>query len=434
MNHTTRYPNPILNRFPSPARGANAGLKRRLAIGAAAVLPLLVPAAVLAQAGGAPPVRIGVMTDMTGVLSDLSGQGSALAVRMAVEDFGATVLGRRIEVLDVDHQNKADIAANKAGEWFDVDKVDLITDLTNSSVALAVINVAQQRNRVAIVNGAGATRITNDSCTPNSVHYAWDTYAMANGTAKALLKRGGNTWYFLTADYAFGHQIERDVTQVVAEEGGKVLGTSRHPFNASDFSSFMLKAQSSGAKIIGLANGGLDTINSIKSAQEFNVLKDGKQSLAGLAVFITDIHGAGLQAAQGLLMTEAFYWDADDETRKWSRRFFEKLKKMPTAIQAANYSSTLHYLRAVRDAGTTEAPAVMARMKSTPINDFFAKNGRIREDGRMVHDMYLMQVKTPAESKYPWDYYKTVATIPGDQAFQPLAKSTCKLVTVKRGG
>lgn len=399
-----------------------------------AALPVALLAASPAGHAQAPDdgVTIGVMTDMSGVLSDLSGGGSLTAVRMAVEDFGGTALGKPITVLDVDHQNKADIAANKANEWFDVQKVDMITDLTNSSVALAVMSVAERKKRIAIINGAGATRITNESCTPYSIHYAWDTYAMANGTAKALLKRGGDTWFFLTADYAFGHQIERDVSQVVKEEGGKVVGSTRHPFNASDFSSFMLQAQASGAKIIGLANGGTDTINSIKSAREFKLLEGGRQSLAGLAVFITDIHGAGLADSQDLLMTEAFYWDANDETRQWSKRFFERMKKMPTAIQAANYSSTLHYLRAVQAAGSTDADKVMAQMKQTPVNDFFARNGRIRADGRMVHDMYLMQVKAPAESKYPWDYYKMLATIPGDQAFMPLAKSTCALV--KKGG
>jgi branched-chain amino acid transport system substrate-binding protein len=372
-------------------------------------------------------VRIGVITDMGGVLSELSGRGSAMAVKMAVEDFGGQVLGKPIEVLEVDHQNKADIAANKAREWFDVQKVDMITDLTNSAVALAAVDMAKQKNRIAIVNGAGALRLTNESCTPNSIHYAWDTYAMANGTAQAIVKKGGDTWYFLTADYAFGHQIERDVTEVVTAAGGKVVGTSRHPFNASDFSSFMVAAKGSGAKIIGLANGGSDTINAIKSAQEFGI-DPAKQNLAGLAVFITDIHGVGLKAAQGVMLTEAFYWDSNDETRQWSRRFFERMKKMPTAIHAANYSSTMHYLRSVRDAGTDAAGTVMAKMKATPVNDFFAKNGRIREDGRMVHDMYLMQVKTPAESKYPWDYYKRLAVIPAAEAFQPLAKSACPLV------
>jgi branched-chain amino acid transport system substrate-binding protein len=372
-------------------------------------------------------VRIGVITDMAGALSDLSGRGSVAAVKMAVEDFGGTVLGKKIEVLDIDHQNKPDVAANKAREWFDTQKVDMITDLTNSAAALAAIDVARQKKRIAIVNGAGANRITNENCTPNSIHYAWDTYAMAYGTAKAILKNGGDSWYFLTADYAFGHQIERDVGEVVTANGGKVIGSARHPFNASDFSSFMVSAKSSGAKIIGLANGGSDTINAIKSAQEFGI-DPAKQNLAGLAVFITDIHGVGLKASQGVMLTEAFYWDLNDETRKWSRRFFERMKKMPTAIHAANYSSTMHYLRSVQAARTDEAGSVMAKMKATKINDFFAKNGTIREDGRMVHDMYLVQVKSPAESKYPWDYYKLLATIPGNEAFQPLAKSACALV------
>jgi branched-chain amino acid transport system substrate-binding protein len=392
-----------------------------------AALALLLAPAAPAQGLSDGAVRIGVVTDMTGALSDLSGRGSAMAVRMAVEDFGGKVLGQPIEVLEMDHQNKPDVASSRVREWFDVQKVDMITDLTNSAVALAAMGIAKEKNRIAIVNGAGATRITNEACTPNSVHYAWDTYAMANGTAKAILKKGGDSWYFLTADYAFGHQSEKDVTEVVKASGGKVLGSARHPLGASDFSSFMLSAKNSGAKIIGLANGGSDTINAIKAAQEFGV-DPKKQNLAGLAVFITDIHGVGLKAAQGLLLTEAFYWDQNEQTRQWSRRFFERMKKMPTAIQAANYSSTLHYLRAVQAAGTDAAPAVMAKMKATKVNDFFARNGTIREDGRMTHDMLLVQVKRPEESSYPWDYYKVLATIPGDEAFQPLAKSTCSLV------
>lgn len=373
-------------------------------------------------------VRIGVLTDLSGALSDLSGSGSVTAVRMAVEDFGGKVLGKPIEVIEADHQNKTDVAGNKAREWIDRQKVDMITDLTNSAVALAVMDIARQKSRVAIVNGAGAMRITNESCTPFSVHYAWDTYAMANGTAKAIIKRGGDTWYFLTADYAFGHQIEKDVTEVVNASGGKVLGSSKHPFGANDFAAFTVRAQGSGAKIIGLANGGSDTINAIKSAQEFGLSNNGGQNLAGLAVFITDVHSVGLRSAQGLMLTEAFYWDLNAETRAWSKRYFERMKKMPTAIQAANYSSTLHYLKAVQAAKSDDANAVMAKMKSTPVNDFFARNGRIRADGRMVHDMYLMQAKKPADSKYPWDYYNVLATIPGDEAFQPLAKSTCALV------
>lgn len=372
-------------------------------------------------------VRIGVVTDMGGALSDLSGRGSVTAVKMAVEDFGGKVLGRPIEVLEMDHQNKPDVASSKIREWFDVQKVDMITDLTNSAVALAAIDIARDKNRIAIVNGAGATKITNEACTPNSIHYAWDTYAMANGTAKAVLKNGGTTWYFLTADYAFGQQSEKDVSDVVRSGGGKVLGSARHPLGVSDFSSFMLSAKNSGAKIIGLANGGSDTINAIKSAQEFGIDPQ-KQHLVGLAVFITDIHSVGLKSAQGLLLTAPFYWDRDDRTRQWSHRFFERMKKMPTAIQAANYSSTLHYLRAVQAAGTDATQPVMAKMKSMKINDFFAHNGTIREDGRMMHDMYLVQVKTPAESRYPWDYYKVVNTIPASEAFMPLSRSACPLV------
>ncbi|MDQ6621149.1 MAG: ABC transporter substrate-binding protein [Pseudomonadota bacterium] len=398
----------------------------RVALAAALYSVSLVAAAQNTISGDV--VRIGVLTDMGGALADLSGAGSVMAVRMAVEDFGGRVLGKPIDVLQADHQNKPDIASSVAREWIDRQGVDMITDLTNSAVALAVVGIVKDTSRIAIVNGAGTTRITNADCTPNSVHWAWDTYAMANGTAKAIVKQGGNTWFFLTADYAFGQQSEKDVSEVVVGSGGKVLGSVRHPLGTSDFSSFILQAQQSGAKIIGLANGGADTINSIKAAQEFGLSTSGKQNLAGLAVFITDIHSLGLKAGQGLILTAAFYWDRDDETRKFARRFFERMKKMPTGIQAANYSSTLHYLKAVQAAGTDEAAAVMARMKSTPVNDFFANNGRIRADGRMVHDMYLVQVKKPEESKYAWDYYKVLATIPGDEAFQPLAQSTCALV------
>ena len=373
-------------------------------------------------------VKIGVLTDMSGVLSDLSGAGSVTAVRMAVEDFGGKVLGKPIEVVQADHQSKPDLASSLAREWIDQQGVDMITDLTNSAVALAVVSLVRDKSRIAIVNGAGTTRITNQDCSLNTVHYTWDTYAMAYGTAKAIVKQGGDTWYFLTADYAFGHQSEKDVSAVVVAAGGKVLGSSKHPQGTSDFSSFILKAQQSGAKIIGLANGGADTINSIKAAEEFGLSTSGKQNLAGLAVFITDIHTLGLKSSQGLILTTGFYWDRDEETRKFSRRFFERQKKMPTAIQAGNYSSTLHYLKAVQAAGTDEAGAVMTKMKSLPVNDFFATNGKIRQDGRMVHDMYLVQVKKPDESKYAWDYFKILATIPGDEAFQPLSQSSCPLI------
>jgi len=371
-------------------------------------------------------VKIGVLTDMSGLYSDLGGKGSVIAAQMAVDDFGGKVLGAPIQVISADHQNKADVGAGKAREWFEAEKVDMITDLLNSGVGIAVAKVAEQQKRIAINVGAATTRLTNEDCTPYSIHYAYDTYALANGTGKAIVKQGGDSWFFLTADYAFGHSLEKDTADVVKANGGKVLGQVRHPLNASDFSSFLLQAQSSKAKIVGLANAGGDTINSIKAANEFGITKN--QSLAGLLVFITDVHSLGLQTAQGMLFTEGFYWDFDDETRKFGKRFFDKAKKMPSMIHAGVYSATMNYLKAIQAAGTDDADAVMAKLKSTPINDFFAKNGKIRVDGRMVHDMYLVQVKKPSESKYPWDYYIVKATIPAEEAFQPLSKSTCRLV------
>jgi branched-chain amino acid transport system substrate-binding protein len=302
----------------------------------------------------------------------------------------------------------------------------MITDLLNSGVGIATAKVAEQKKKIAINVGAASTRLTNEDCNPYSVHYAYDTWALANGTGKAIVKQGGDSWFFLTADYAFGHSLEKDTADVVKASGGKVLGQVRHPLNASDFSSFLLQAQSSKAKIVGLANAGGDTINSIKAANEFGITKN--QSLAGLLVFITDIHSLGLQTAQGMLFTEGFYWDMNDETRKFGKRFFDKAKKMPSMIHAGVYSATLSYLKAVQAAGTDDADAVMAKLRSTPINDVFAKNGTIRPDGRMVHDMYLVQVKKPSESKYPWDYYNVKATIPAAEAFQPLAQSRCPLV------
>ncbi|MGB8856974.1 MAG: ABC transporter substrate-binding protein [Burkholderiales bacterium] len=373
-------------------------------------------------------VKIGVLTDMASLYADISGKGAVEAVKMAVEDFGGKVLGMPIEVVSADHQNKADIASSKSREWFDTQKVDMITDNVASSTALAAVKVAAEKKKIAIVNGAASSRISNEDCTAYSVHYTYDTIALANGTGKAVVKDGGDSWYFLTADYAFGHSLEKDVTEVVKANGGKVLGGVRHPLNASDFSSFLLQAQSSGAKIIGLANAGGDTINSIKAANEFGILKSGKQQLAGLLVFITDIHALGLEATQGLYATEGFYWDLNDETRKWSDKFFKRTGKMPSMVQAGDYSSTMHYLKAVEAAGTDDSDAVMKKMRELPVNDFFAKGGKIREDGRMVHDMYLVQVKTPAESKKPWDYYKVKATIPGNEAYRSLANSTCPLV------
>ncbi len=389
------------------------------------------PAAAFAQAKPSAKisdgvVRIGLILDMSSLYADITGEGSATAARMAVEDFGGKVLGAPIEVVAADHQNKADVAATIAREWFDTRKVDMLADVAASATALAALEVAKTKNRIAIFNGPGSTRLTNENCTPISVHYAYDTYALAVGTGRGVLKTGGDSWFFLTADYAFGHSLEKDTSDVLKAEGGKILGSVRHPLNASDFSSFLLQAQASKAKIIGLANAGGDTINAIKAANEFGITKT--QKLAGLLVFINDVHSLGLATTQGMLLTESYYWDMNDDTRKWARRFFEKMKKMPNMVQAGTYSSVTHYLKAVQAAGTDDTAAVMAKMKATPINDFFVKNGKIREDGRMIRDMYLFEVKSPAESKYPWDYYKLKATIPGEQAFLPVAKSVCALV------
>ena len=398
---------------------------------------VFVSAAILAMSAGSAwaqskvsddVVKIGVLTDLSGLYADIAGKGSVEAVKMAVEDFGGTVLGKKIEVISADHQNKADLASTKTREWIDTEKVDLIQNLVTSSTAIAAVKVAAEKKRIAIVNGAASSRLSNEDCTPYSIHYTYDTVALANGTGKAVVKQGGDSWFFLTADYAFGKSLEKDVTAVVQANGGKVLGSVAHPLNTSDFSSFLLQAQASGAKIIGLANAGGDTINSIKAANEFGILKSGKQRLAGLLVFISDVHALGLAATQGLYATEGFYWDFNDATRKWSERFFKRTGKMPTMVQAGDYSSTMHYLKAVQAAGTDNADEVMKKMRSTPVNDFFATDGVIREDGRMVHDMYLVQVKTPAESKKPWDYYHVRATIPGNEAFRSLANSTCPLI------
>ena len=371
-------------------------------------------------------VKIGVLTDLSGAYSDLAGPGSVLAVKMAVEDFGGKVLGKPIEIVSADHQNKGDIAANKAREWFDRDNVDLIIDLVSTSTALAVMKVAKEKNKLSIVSGAASTKITNEDCTDTNVHYTYDTRSLAEGTGRAVVKQGGDTWFFLTADYAFGHSLEKDTSEVVNAAGGKVLGSVRHPFPGQDFSSFLLKAQSSGAKVIGLANAGTDTQNSIKQAAEFGITP--KQKLAGLLIFITDVHSVGLKAAQDLYVTESFYWDKDDATRAWSKKFFDRHKKMPTMVQAGDYSATLHYLNAIKAAGTDDTAKVMEKMRATPVDDFFAKNGKIRADGLHVHDVYLFQVKKPADSKQPWDYYNVVQTVPGEQAFTPLAQSRCPLV------
>ena len=371
-------------------------------------------------------VKIGVLTDLSGLYSDIGGQGSVVAAQMAAEDFGGTVLGKKIEVVSADHQNKADVAAQKAREWIDRDGVDMITDVLNSAAAIATSKVVAEKKRILINTGAASTRLTNEDCTPYTIHHTYDTYALANGTGRAVVKQGGDTWFFLTADYAFGHSLEKDTAEVVKATGGKVLGQVRHPLNASDFSSFLLQAQSSKAKIIGLANAGGDTINSIKAANEFGLTKN--QSLAGLLVFITDVHSLGLKATQGMYVTEAWYWDLNDETRNWSKRFFQKMKKMPSMVQAGVYSSTLMYLNAIKATGTDDADTVMKWLRANKHSDMFGKNMTLREDGRLIHDMYLMQVKKQEESKTPWDYYNVRQTIPAAEAFQPLSASRCPLV------
>jgi branched-chain amino acid transport system substrate-binding protein len=372
-------------------------------------------------------VRLGFLLDMSGVYADVTGPGTVAAARMAVEDFGGKVLGAPIEVEAADHLNKADVAASKAREWLDTGRVDAILDVAASATALAALEVAKEKNKIIVFSGPGAVRLTNEACTPISAHWAYDTYSLAHSTGAATVKNGGDSWFFLTADYAFGHELERDASETVKANGGKVLGSVRAPIATPDFSSFLLQAQASKAKVIALANAGGDFTNSVKQAAEFGLTQSG-QKLAGLLVYDQDIHSLGLKATQGMLLTSGFYWDMNDETRAFAKRFYERVKKMPNMSQAGAYSTVLHYLKAVEKAGTDETAAVMKVMRETPVNDVFAKNGRIREDGRMVHDMYLFQVKTPEESKGEWDLYKLVATIPGDEAFQPLSKSRCPLV------
>lgn len=399
---------------------------KRLIAGALASV-LACSGATLAAAQAKPPLKLGLILDMSGPYADITGPGSVIAGKMAVEDFGGEVIGRKIEILSADHFNKADIAGTTAREWFDNEGVEAIVDVAASATALAANEIAKARNKILLLSGPGAIRITNEACGPYTVHWAYDTYSLAKGTATAMVKQGGDSWFFITADYAFGHDLERDAAQFVVANGGKVLGEARHPLNSPDFSSYLLQAQSSGAKVVGLANAGADTITAVKQASEFGLVKSG-QRLAVLLGYISDIESLGLPVARGLVLTEPFYWDRTDESRAWSKRFFEKFHRMPTAAQAGVYSSTMHYLKAVKQAGVTDSAAVMKVMKETPIHDFFADNGMIREDGRMVHDMYLFQVKTPEESKGKWDDYKVLATIPGKDAFMPLSESKCPLV------
>ncbi|WP_027589063.1 ABC transporter substrate-binding protein [Pseudomonas sp. RL] len=372
-------------------------------------------------------IRIGYLADMSGTYRDLSGPGGLEALKMAVEDFGGTVDGKKIVLFNADDLNKPDVGANTVRQWIDERNVDMVTGLVASSVVLAASKVVEQGGKLALISGAAASSLTNEHCSPNHIHWTYDTFALANGTANAVLKDGGKSWYILTADYAFGHSMETDIKKVVQAEGGSVVGAVRHPFPSSDFSSYILQAQGSGADVVALANAGADTVNSLKTASEFGVTQSG-QRLAGMVVFLNDIHAMGLDVTQGLMLTTGWYWDMNEETRAWAERYQKRVGSKPTMVHAGIYSATTHYLNAVKQTGSDDTATVRAQMAKTPVNDMFAKNGRIREDGRMVHDMYLVKVKTPAESKGEWDLYQMVRTIPGDEAFRPLAESQCKLV------
>jgi len=390
---------------------------------AAAVAALSLTTALPAFAQG---VKIGILNDQSGVYADYGGKWSVEAANMAIEDFGGTALGQKIEIVSADHQNKPDLAVSIARRWYEVENVDMITELTTSSVALAVQDLSKQMKKIDIVVGAASSRITGDACTPYGFHWAFDTRGLAVGTGGALAKAGGDTWFFMTADYAFGYALEKDTGDIVKENGGKVLGSVRIPLNSSDFSSFLLQAQSSKAKIIGLANAGLDTTNSVKQAAEFGIVKGG-QKLAGLLLTLAEVHGLGLEAAQGLVLTEGYYWDRDDKSRNFGERFFKRTGRMPNMIQAGTYSATLSYLKAVKAAGTKDSDAVVKKLKELPVNDDFAQGGKVLENGRMVHDLYLFEVKKPSESKKPWDYYKQLAVVPGDKAFPSAKDSGCPL-------
>ena len=402
-------------------------MKRKVsALLAAGVLASLAAAPGVANAQVSDDVvKIGVLNDMSGLYADIAGPGSVLAAQMAVEDFGKSL---KVEIVSADHQNKPDVGASIARQWFDTEKVDVIVDVPTSSVALAINEIAREKKKAFLNSGAATSDLTGKNCSPNTVHWTYDTWMLAHGTGSAIVKTGGDSWFFLTADYAFGHALERDTENVVKAGGGKVVGKVRHPLNTQDFSSFLLQAQASKAKIIGLANAGGDTINSIKQASEFGITQSG-QNLAGLLVFLTDVHGLGLKIAQGLILTETFYWDLNDSTRTWSKRFVEKSGgKYPTMVQAGVYASILHYLKAIEASKTDDGTKTIARMKEMPTDDPLFGKGTIRADGRKIHPAYLFEVKKPAESKGPYDYYKLRTTIPADQAFRPLAEGNCPLV------
>jgi branched-chain amino acid transport system substrate-binding protein len=373
------------------------------------------------------PLKIGVLTDLSSVYSDIGGLGNIEATKMAIEDFGGVMFGKPIELVSADVLNKADVAASYARKWWESEGVDMIIDLPTSATALAVMELSKQDEKIVIITDAASSDITGKSCSPYTAHWTYDTYANAHAVGGAVVKNGGDTWFFVTADYVFGHSIERDTSEVVKAAGGKVLGSAKHPLNTADFSSLLVQAQASKAKIIGLANAGGDIINAIKQAGEFGIVAGG-QNLAAIVMFISDVHSLGLKVAQGLIVTEAYYWDMNDDTRAFGRRFFERMKRMPTMNQASTYSATLHYLKAVQATGTRDTKTVMAKMRETPVRDVFTQNGTLREDGRMVHSMYLFQVKKPEESKGPWDYYKLLAEVPADQAFRPLKDGGCPLV------
>jgi branched-chain amino acid transport system substrate-binding protein len=396
------------------------------AVAGLAALGLVALAGPSALAQTPPPLKIGVMDGFSGVYGDLTA-GEVEAMQLAIDDVGGKVLGRSVEILSADHQTKPDVGASIARRWYDVDGVKMITGLGTSSVALAVRKVSQEKGQIDVNTGAASADLTGPACSETGAHWVYDTYALAHVTGDAMVKAGGDTWFFLTADYAFGHALERDVTEVVKAAGGKVLGSVKHPLSTQDFSSFLLQAQSSKAKVIGLANAGQDTINSIKQAGEFGIVKGG-QKLAGLLVFATDVQSLTLPVAQGLVLTESFYWDQNDETRAWTKRYRAKKDRLPSMLTAGVYSATLHYLKAVQAAGTDEPKAVMAKMRELPVNDVMTKNGKLREDGRLVRDMYLFQVKSPEESKGKDDIYKLIATVPGDKAFRPLAEGKCPFV------
>jgi len=379
-----------------------------------------------ASARAEEPIRIGILNDQSGPYSAIDGPTSVDAARMAVEDFGGTVLGRKVEVVSADHQNKADVGSTIARKWFDVDGVTAILDVAVSSVALAVQELARERNKIVIYSGAGTSDLTGKACSPTSVHWTYDTYALTAGTSRAIVGQGGDSWYFISSDNAFGQALQRDSTKAITAAGGKVVGSVLHPYGTPDFASYILQAQSSGAKVVALANAGEDTKNAIKTGTSMGMTET--QQMLGLLTLLPDVHGLGLDAAKGLLVTESFYWNMNDETRSWSKRFFERNNVMPHMVPAGVYGSVMHYLKAVKQAGTTESAVVMKAMKEMPINDFMTKNGHIREDGRVLRDFYIFRVKAPDQAKEPWDYYELVATIPADQAARPLAESECPLI------